>query len=488
MINPERVLVATMADKREPYISEVEYLFRSLSQFGGTLAHARRIAYFTESVDRTVIKRLATMDVIVKIVDPVDVIRPHANKIRLLDDAEDFDYLVALDTDTIIVKDFSAYLSDSYIAAKPADWSPLNRDQWKKLFQSCNVDMPALRYLTCFDMVQVPPYFNTGVLLIPKQHVSTLRKAWMAFILRLDDAYQTLPGIDTFFTDQYAFALGIASAGLSCRDLPLEMNFPTHHDVHSSWRPSELAPYILHHHHRISPDGNLLPCSYPNVNTLISSVNEGLRDSEQGNGGRERPVADLPVTEFDNRRFWDTRYTVNPELGSGIGSRGPNLKYKRGLLRDVVRAHTPTSILDVGCGDIEVVKDLPFDGTYIGIDVAPSIVARNRRLKPGWTFIEGSFPHVANGSSLESDLVICFDVIIHLHDYGSYWEVVSGLVDACKRIGVVSGFETTPREQFASEITAYHEPITTTLRRAGVTNMDIVGQYRGTAVVRFMLP
>lgn len=39
---------------------------------------------------------------------------------------------------------------------------------------------------------------------------------------------------------------------------------------------------------------------------------------------------------FDNRRFWEERYTINPELGSGIGSRGSCREYKRAMLQQVV--------------------------------------------------------------------------------------------------------------------------------------------------------
>src|SRR3712207_597767 len=85
---------------------------------------------------------------------------------------------------------------------------------------------------------------------------------------------------------------------------------------------------------------------------------------------------------FDNRQFWEERYTTNLDLGSGAGSRGEYLAYKQELLRQKIAEFRPQSILDVGCGDIEVTKDLPFAGDYTGIDLSTSIIARNRALRP----------------------------------------------------------------------------------------------------------
>jgi hypothetical protein len=39
-----------------------------------------------------------------------------------------WDYLVALDTDKDILRDFSEYLHGNEIPAKPVDWSPLSMD------------------------------------------------------------------------------------------------------------------------------------------------------------------------------------------------------------------------------------------------------------------------------------------------------------------------------------------------------------------------
>ncbi len=281
MVNPGRVLVATVAENREPFASEVVYLYKTLQRFGGHLARAQRVAYFVRSVDSQAAKRLADLNVMIKIVKPVDLRCPHANKIRMLDDAEDFDHLVALDTDIVIARDFSPYLQGSSVAAKPAGRTRLTRKEWKKLFEYFGLKIPLARYTTTATMKETIPYFNSGVILVPNKYVSLLREAWESFIARI---LNDLPEISSqsVFIDQFALSLALVGGRLPYRALPLEMNFPTDRQVHAALGPERLAPYILHHHHRVSQTGEVLPCSYENANILIGEINQYLRSNELG--------------------------------------------------------------------------------------------------------------------------------------------------------------------------------------------------------------
>jgi SAM-dependent methyltransferase len=105
---------------------------------------------------------------------------------------------------------------------------------------------------------------------------------------------------------------------------------------------------------------------------------------------------------FDNAVFWDERYRTNMALGSGAGSRGQFLTAKRDLVRDVIARLRPRSILDVGCGDIEVTRELAFDGIYTGIDLSPYIVERNREIRPDWHFVQGDFLAFAQTRALHA--------------------------------------------------------------------------------------
>jgi SAM-dependent methyltransferase len=212
------------------------------------------------------------------------------------------------------------------------------------------------------------------------------------------------------------------------------------------------------------------------LNPEVSTRGEDQGESEQG--------LNRSPQGFDNREFWERRYTTDLELGSGAGSRGEFLEYKRRLLCRVIEEFHPRSILDVGCGDFEVTRDLPFSGEYTGIDLSPSIIARNRMLQPAWNFIEGDFLDIVRRDRLAADLVICFDVLIHQHDYETYRAFVRELVNATRKVAVINGFEQPRRRKWQNPNTAYHEPITHTLTELGEGQMKIIGPFRNSLVVQ----
>jgi hypothetical protein len=101
------------------------------------------------------------------------------------------------------------------------------------------------------------------------------------------DAYPDLPEIaeHPVFITEFSLALALASAKLPFRGLPLALNFPTDRRVHPALEPRNTSPYILHHHHRLSPDGGLLPCHYDEINAVIAEVNACLRSIEHEEAG-----------------------------------------------------------------------------------------------------------------------------------------------------------------------------------------------------------
>jgi trans-aconitate methyltransferase len=186
---------------------------------------------------------------------------------------------------------------------------------------------------------------------------------------------------------------------------------------------------------------------------------------------------------FDNAVFWDERYRTNLALGSGAGSRGTFLAAKRDLVRDVIARLRPRSILDVGCGDIEVTRELAFDGVYTGIDLSPFIVERNREVRPDWHFVQGDFLALADTPAMQADLVLCLDVLIHQHDREIYHELMRALLDASNVALVVNGFDTKAHSTRLSPNVAFHEPIKQTLRDCGVKKTELLATLRRTAFV-----
>ena len=120
---------------------------------------------------------------------------------------------------------------------------------------------------------------------------------------------------------------------------------------------------------------------------------------------------------MDNREFWNERYETLPRLGSGPGSRGIAQHYKAHLLKKVLLNNRIRSIVDVGCGDMcwlrtdrLSVKDLDAI-RFTGFDISEIVIQRNRQAFPGLEFREHDLSRFP--LTTESDLLLCFDVLIH---------------------------------------------------------------------------
>lgn len=180
-----------------------------------------------------------------------------------------------------------------------------------------------------------------------------------------------------------------------------------------------------------------------------------------------------------SRGYWNERYATNPCLGSGLGSQGDILAYKRTLLEKLSSRYSASSVLDVGCGDMAVGEALPEQG-YIGIDFSNVVTSLNGARFPARRFVCGDFLEL---DLAQAEMVICLDVLIHIASADDYRRFAKRLVTLCRTAGVVTGFEVPP--SYLSEITFYHEPLGQTLARAGAVNVRKVGGYRQVAVFAF---
>lgn len=250
-------------------------MFKTLKSYGGKLRNATFIACFINSLDEKVALELSYYGVKTEIVNVFDPRSPHSNKVRLLDIDEKFDILVALDCDIAVTKDFSKMLSRKFFRAKPVDGDPMGMDRWNKLFSFFDLDTPNPTYVTSFTRENIIPYFNSGVLLIPKQFINILSKTWKKYIVSLLDSYEELGDIAErrFFTDQFALSLALAESKIPIKELDLSMNFPTHIQVHSSFNPDKVDPFILHYHGNVEQNGKLKSTNYAKPDVSILKVN-----------------------------------------------------------------------------------------------------------------------------------------------------------------------------------------------------------------------
>jgi hypothetical protein len=120
-----------------------------------------------------------------------------------------------------------------------------------------------------------------------------------------------------------------------------------------------------------------------------------------------------------------------------------------------------------------VLKDIVDLPGYIGVDVSVVAVENNKTQFPYRRFECMDFVFCTDVTNLRSDVTLCLEVLIHQHTWEAYCKLVRNLVDATAGNGLISGYTTDPRPAIASEIIAWHEPITETLRHAGASSVTI---------------
>lgn len=120
------------------------------------------------------------------------------------------------------------------------------------------------------------------------------------------------------------------------------------------------------------------------------------------------------------RDYWEYRYASGGS--SGIGSIGKNREWKW----QVITSFLPQigQVIDVGCGDLSFWESR-FCPNYIGIDISESIITKNRRNKPDWTFILSSADQLIQG--LQSPCVFCNDLLFHIMDSDKFINTLNNL-------------------------------------------------------------
>ena len=122
--------------------------------------------------------------------------------------------------------------------------------------------------------------------------------------------------------------------------------------------------------------------------------------------------------------YWEKRYAASGS--SGPGSSGRLAKYKAGWLNRFVQEHDIRSVVEFGCGDGQQLLLADYR-QYLGLDVAPSAIARCRSLFAGDGAKRFALydPCHFKPAAVQADLSISLEVIFHLtedHHYRLYLE------------------------------------------------------------------
>jgi SAM-dependent methyltransferase len=124
--------------------------------------------------------------------------------------------------------------------------------------------------------------------------------------------------------------------------------------------------------------------------------------------------------------------------GSGSGSKlsYDNKAYLKSI-DDIIKNHNIHSILDIGCGDWEIMKHLSFDGDYLGLDIVKSVIDKNKINYPNKNF---KHKDILDGLDTHYDLIIIKDVIQH-HTNENILKIMKIILEKGKLIYCVNGFK-----------------------------------------------
>jgi hypothetical protein len=175
---------------------------------------------------------------------------------------------------------------------------------------------------------------------------------------------------------------------------------------------------------------------------------------------------------------WDSIYKSRG-LFSGHGSRGKCAEIKRIAIQQTISEYDVKSILDVGCGDQYVMKQVTLDGIdYLGLDASRQAV---EQLGEQHGTLRVCCEDFLESTRLWSaDLVLCLDVLIHLDDPIEYRRFTERLKRSAGKVILISGFTRSKPEIDRSNILHFHESVYETFQEY---NCKTLGEYRHTTLL-----
>ncbi len=374
--------------------------------------------------------------------------RTYCNKIAQIPniEREDFDVAVLLDTDTILTADIRPYLREDCVQGKIVDMPSPSVAALREVASLAGMkELPPLAATDSGVDSTFRGNFNGGFYGVPREFVPMLLTEWprWAGFLFEHIKLSRLDGMG-HHVDQVSMWLAIQMNNLPYADAPSNLNYYVHFRGKHMYYKSEIPICMLHYHGKIGVLG-LIDAACADVEAESAAICEANRQIERN---------------FDSRVFWNFRYHQWPERGSGVGSRGGTLLYKRDLLK-AEGIELANSVLDVGCGDLEVLRALELH-RYVGLDSSIQALGKARSARPDWVFRQTQL----DDDSIEpADFVLCMEVLPHQRTAGEYHRLIDFLARKTARKLIVSGYAS-PCDG-SNHMTFYYEPLQASLERTG---------------------
>ncbi len=368
----------------------------------------------------------------------------YCNKIAQLGNEAfcDSECVFLLDADMVVLDEIQNLYVPNTICGKIVDFPNPKIDLLKKIYDSAGFNTyPITCSVDCATDDTFYNNLNGGLYVVPGNLVKPLSEKWKKWALFLLSNIKILEDAGKQdHIDQISFSMATHDLNIKICNLPRKYNYPAHLSIKNSG-----YPVILHYHRCVSRVG------------LITSNGECDKDYLSAIDDANSIVSE----SFNNKIFWSFRYHKFPELGSGVGSRAQNAIYKRTLLKQYGLEISP-SILDIGCGDLEVIKELQLNN-YIGVDVSPYAIIEAKRKRPECQFIllsDNNYDEIPCAHT-----VLCLEVLIHQKTFQDYKKTIDLLADKALARLVVSGYTHKEMHHEINHMLAFHENILDSLQK-----------------------
>lgn len=269
-----RPLFTCVTENTPEWFHKVHNLVLSLREFGGSLRDAPMVVHFVESVEPGYARTLRDLGVEVRVVAPYGSRYRFSNKMRMFDLFEsesDFDVLVTLDCDVIVTGDLGPLVPSQSIGVVPAGRDLFTPEQWLWVYEEFDLSAPAPDCTMRVSGQETYPYYNTGVMTIPRAIGPELVKTWSDFLARFQPVHERFGRVH--HENQIAFALAVRAGKLSVHELPVSLNFSTVVSVDRRFRGELRPPFVVHYHQAIDSSGFIKSSTNRRVNKATHEFN-----------------------------------------------------------------------------------------------------------------------------------------------------------------------------------------------------------------------
>jgi hypothetical protein len=278
---PAGEVVAGFVTENTPkFLGQALRLVQSIRWFAGELARSRVVVGVVEQIDPRARRSLERYDAEVRVVSRFHPANPTANRLAMfaeLAKGPESHYLM-LDSDTLVVQDPLPHLRRDLFQAKVAPFPTVTHEVFERLFAHFALPLPARTYTTGYSGTPTIPYFNAGVISIPRALAERLEPEWRRLNTALADEPRLAAPCEKHM-HQAALALALASTKIPVAAFDAEMNYQVNATEYPTPRGyAEIDPVIIHYHDRVDREGKLIRVPFPKAQERIERFHGRLAE------------------------------------------------------------------------------------------------------------------------------------------------------------------------------------------------------------------